>query len=150
MLSNSFIIDEKPFGKDDWKQILTLAGEPGLSFSPIQHYPDETVMKVVGACCEHLKIEPDVALFEVGKFAAPELIRFAKNMLHPNWKTFQILFHLETLIHRTIRIGDPEARPADIQCYQIPDTEMQVVYSSRRGLCDLARGILTGMGSVFG
>ena len=140
---------ETNFGVDSWLQILTQAGVPELRFSPIQHYPDEAVMQVIRATCEHLKIEEDVALTSVGKFAAKELLRFAKHMLHPEWRTFEVLNNLESLIHRTVRLGNPGAEPADIQCHQISDSQIQVIYSSRRGLCALASGILSGMGEVF-
>jgi len=52
----------------------------------------------VGTTCEVLELDLDTALTEVGKFAAPELIRFAKGMLHPEWKllksspTWNLLF----------------------------------------------------------
>ena len=140
---------ETNFGVDSWLQILTQAGFPELRFSPIQHYPDEAVMQVIRATCEHLKIEEDVALMSVGQFAAKELLRFAKHMLHPEWRTFEVLSNLESLIHRTVRLGNPGAEPADIQCHQISDSQMQVIYSSRRGLCALAHGILLGMGNCF-
>ena len=140
---------ETNFGVDTWLQILEQAGLPGLRFSPLQHYPDEAINQIVQATCEHLEIEQDVALRTVGRFAAKDLIRLGRKMLHPEWRTFEVLSNLETLIHRTVRMGDPDAEPADIQCHQISDSQMQVIYSSRRGLCALASGILSGMGDVF-
>ena len=140
---------EQNYGAPTWREILRLAGHDELVLSPIQTYPDDVVMTLVGVTCEHLEIDLETALTEVGKFAAPELIRFAKGMLHPDWKSFEVLANVETLIHRTIRVSNPGAEPASIQAFQLSESEMQVIYSSRRGLCALAKGILEGLGPVF-
>jgi len=44
---------------------------------------------------------------------------------------------------------NPTAMPANIQSFRLSEHQMQVVYSSRRNLCPLARGILEGMGEHF-
>lgn len=140
---------EQNYGKETWTEILRLAGHDGLVLSPIQTYPDEAVFAIVGATCEHLEIDLKTGLEAVGKFAAPELVRFARGMLHPDWKTFELLANIESLIHRTIRVSNPEADPANIQAFELSDDQVQVVYSSQRGLCSLANGILQGLGDVF-
>ena len=140
---------EQSHGKETWQEILRLAGHDGLVLSPIQSYPDEAVFAIVGATCEHLEVDMQTGLEAVGKFAAPELVRFARGMLHPDWKTFELLANIETLIHRTIRVSNPDAEPATIQAFELSDDEVQVVYSSQRGLCALANGILQGLGDVF-
>ena len=89
---------EQSHGKETWKEILRLAGHDGLVLSPIQSYPDEAVFAIVGATCEHLEVDMQTGLEAVGKFAAPELVRFARGMLHPDWKTFELLANIETLI----------------------------------------------------
>ena len=140
---------EQNFGNATWHEILRLAGREGLVLSPIQSYPDEIVLNIVGTTCEVLELDLDTALTEVGKFAAPELIRFAKGMLHPEWKSFEVLANVESLIHRTIRVTNPGAEPASIQAFELAENQMQVIYSSQRGLCSLAHGILEGLGDVF-
>jgi len=140
---------EQNYGADIWREILNSAGHEGLVLSPIQNYPDEAVIAIIGAACEHLEIDQRTALVEVGKFATPQLIRFAKGMLHPSWKSFEVLRNLESLIHRTIRISNPDAEPATIQAFELSDSQFQIVYSSHRGLCALANGILQGLSEVF-
>lgn len=140
---------EQNYGSVVWKDILKSAGHEGLVLSPIQSYPDEAVFAIVGSACEHLEIDMPTALEAVGKFAAPELIKFSRGMLHPEWKTFELLGNIESLIHRTIRINNPDAEPATIQAFELSENEVQVVYSSPRGLCALANGILQGLGDYF-
>jgi predicted Ser/Thr protein kinase len=140
---------DQNFGNPTWCEILRLAGQEKLVLSPIQSYPDDVVLNIVGTTCEVLELDLDTALIEVGKFAAPELIRFAKGMLHPEWKSFEVLANVESLIHRTIRVTNPGAEPASIQAFELSENQMQVIYSSQRGLCSLAQGILEGLGGVY-
>jgi predicted Ser/Thr protein kinase len=136
-------------GPEAWDAILKQAGYEGLVLSPIGTYPDEAVFALLGAGCELLKVELDDLLRVLGRFAGPELIGFASNMLHPEWKTFELLANVESLIHRTIRMQNPTAQPANIQAFRLSEDEAQVVYSSRRGLCTLAHGIIEGIADFY-
>lgn len=136
-------------GAEAWSLILERGGYPGLVVSPIQTYPDKAVVELLGCACELLDCPLDDLLEEIGKFAAGELVSLVNSMLHPDWKCFEILSNVESLIHRMIRIQNPEAQPANIQAFRLNENEMQVIYSSRRGLCSLAKGILSGMGEHY-
>ncbi len=136
-------------GEAAWSAILERSGHTGLVLSPIATYPDEAVLEIVTAACGLLDCERDELLVEIGRFAAGELVAIASNMIHPDWKSFELLANVESLIHRTVRIQSTGAEPARIQAFRLDDSTLQVVYSSRRGLCALADGILRGLGPVF-
>lgn len=136
-------------GPEAWDAILEHAGYPGLVLSPIGTYPDEAVFALLGAGCELLQVELDELLRVLGRFAGPELIAFAGTMLHPDWKTFELLSNVESLIHRTVRMQNPTAQPANIQAFRLSADEAQIVYSSRRGLCTLAHGIIEGIADFY-
>lgn len=137
------------FGGQTWQTILNNAGCSDLVISPIETYPDEAVMAILESACEELEIELAAALYEIGRFAAAELIGFSRGMLHPDWKTFELLANLESMIHRTVRMNHEGVQPASIQAFELSPDKMQVVYASGRGLCELARGILVGLGEYF-
>jgi hypothetical protein len=137
-------------GDAAWQEILGRSGNVGLQLSPVGDYPDAVVISMLEAACELLDCKLHDLLQSIGRFAAPELISFAGSMLHPEWRTFEILANVETLIHRTVRMLNPTAQPANIQAFRLDEQSAQVVYSSRRGLCSLARGILEGLGESYG
>ncbi|HAY78653.1 MAG TPA: hypothetical protein DCY79_02465 [Planctomycetaceae bacterium] len=141
---------EHHHGSDVWNVLLERAACPGVVFSPIGDYPDEQVVGILTAACELLECELRDLLIQLGNFAGPELVTLANNMLHPSWRTFELVSNLETLIHRTIKINNPTAQPANIQAHLLTDNEIQVVYTSRRGLCALAQGILEGVIDHYG
>lgn len=140
---------ETNHGPEAWEAMLEHAGHKGLVLSPIGTYPDEAVFALIGAGCELLQVELEDLLRVLGRFAGPELIGFAGTMLHPDWKTFELLSNVESLIHRTIRMQNPTAQPANIQAFRLSDDEAQIVYSSRRGLCTLAHGIIEGIADFY-
>ena len=140
---------ETNHGSEAWDAILEQAGYPGLVLSPIGTYPDEAVFALLGAGCELLQVELDDLLRVIGRFSGPELLGFAGTMLHPDWKTFELLSNVESLIHRTVRMQNPTAQPANIQAFRLSEDEAQVVYSSRRGLCTLAHGIIEGIADFY-
>ena len=140
---------ESNYGIQTWQDLLKQAECPVTHFSPIQVYPDKYIGEIVGVACKALKTEPAAILRELGKFAASELINFANHLLHPSWKTFEVLTNVETLIHTTIKIQNSKAQPANIQAFRVGENEIEVVYTSRRGLCALAHGIIEGIGAHY-
>lgn len=141
---------ETNHGTATWELLLEHAGVPGLVLSPLGIYPDEHVYSLLGGACELLECELDDLLKKIGRFAGPQLIAVAGNMIHPGWGAFELLTNVEGLIHRTIRVQSPEARPGNIQAFRLSDRTLQLIYSSRRNLCPLAKGILYGVGDHYG
>lgn len=140
---------EDRFDEAFWNQILERANHPGLSLSPIKMYDDDVVVALLSATCEIVGVGLDDLLLEIGKFAGPELISFAGAMLHPEWQTFELLKNVEALIHRTIRMLNSDARPPNVRVFSLSTDRLQVVYSSRRGLCSFAQGIMEGVTDHF-
>ena len=104
---------------------------------------------MLGADCELLQVELVDLLRVLGCFPRPEMIGFAGTMLHPDWKIFELLSKVKSLIHRTVRMQDPTAQPRNIQAFRLSDGVAQIVDSSRRGLCTLAHGIIEGIADFY-
>ena len=136
-------------GAAKWDAILHSAGHEGLVFLPTETYPDETLLELLTAACELFESNMDILLRSIGQFAAPELIGLAGGMIHPDWRSFELLSNVEHLIHRTISLRSPQTQPANIQAFALQENTMQVVYSSRRRLCPFALGLLEGVGAIF-
>jgi tRNA A-37 threonylcarbamoyl transferase component Bud32/predicted hydrocarbon binding protein len=146
-ITQKFVVSNH--GNQTWLDLLEQAGCPVTQFSPVQMYPDEYIGAIVEAACKALNMEPAALLRELGKFAAGELINFANRLLHPSWKTFEVLANVESLIHTTIKFENSKAQPANIQSFRISENEIEVIYTSRRGLCALAHGIIEGIAEYY-
>jgi serine/threonine protein kinase len=53
-------------------------------------------------------------------------------------------------MHTTVRIGNPGAQPPVLDCIRSTPNEVQIVYSSDRRLCSVAKGIVKGVARHYG
>jgi tRNA A-37 threonylcarbamoyl transferase component Bud32 len=133
-----------------WESLLREAQLPVKSYSPARTYPDEEMLALVGAAGRLLNT-PAAALLEAfGEFVAPELIRLYGKLIEPQWKTLDLIENTEKLIHVAVRVGNPGAQPPVLHCIRSTPDELQIVYSSDRQLCGVAKGIVKGVARHYG
>jgi hypothetical protein len=141
---------QKKAGPQAWEILMREANLPFQSYSPARAYPDEDLMALVGAASRILG-EPDAAVIEAfGNFLAPELLRLYGRLIKPEWKTLDVIENTERLIHAAVRVGNPGAQPPVLDVVRTSADELQLIYTSERKLCHLAKGILAGIASHFG
>ncbi|HVK18857.1 MAG TPA: protein kinase [Fimbriiglobus sp.] len=140
----------KQAGEPAWQDWLHDAGLSRISFSPVQDYPDSAAVSLIEAAGRALGKPTTEVLEQFGEFVAPEFLRLYSSLIHPEWKTIEVISNTEELIHATVRMRNPGARPPMLQCLRTGDDEIRVVYSSPLRLCALARGIVRGMARHYG
>jgi tRNA A-37 threonylcarbamoyl transferase component Bud32 len=134
----------------DWERLLREAQLPVKSYSPARAYPDEEMLALVGAASRLLNTPAGAVLEAFGEFVAPELIRVYGKLIEPEWKTLDLIENTEKLIHAAVRVGNPDARPPVLDCIRSTPDELQIVYSSGRQLCRVAKGIVKGVARHYG
>src|SRR5262245_15775744 len=134
----------------DWESLLREAQLPTKSYSPARVYPDEEVWALVGAASRLLNVSVGAALEAFGEFVAPELIRLYGKLIEPEWKTLDLIENTEKLIHTAVRVGKPGAKPPVLNCVRSTRDELQILYSSDRQLCSVAKGIVKGVARHYG
>ena len=101
------------------------------------------------ATCGKLNVTPEQALRSFGKFAFPELNRYApmatKNITHP----LPFLLALHDVIHVEVRKMMDEASPPDFTYERPAPDELIMHYHSNRQLCYLMEGLLDGVADHF-
>jgi tRNA A-37 threonylcarbamoyl transferase component Bud32 len=141
---------QRQAGVQGWETLLREAGLPLKSYSAVQVYPDEEALALVAAADRVLN-RPAAAVWEAfGEFVAPELLRLYGRLIPPAWKTLDLIENTERLIHAAVRVGNPDARPPVLECLRTAPDEVQIMYSSERQLCGLARGIVRGLARHYG
>jgi tRNA A-37 threonylcarbamoyl transferase component Bud32/predicted hydrocarbon binding protein len=141
---------QKQGGITAWDSLLQDAQLPIKSYSPARAYADEELMALVGAASRLLNIPAGAVLEAFGEFLAPELIRLYAKLIEPEWRTLDLIENTEQLIHTAVRVGNPGAQPPVLHCVRSTPDELQMVYSSDRQLCSLARGIVNGVARHYG
>jgi tRNA A-37 threonylcarbamoyl transferase component Bud32 len=141
---------QKQGGATAWESLLREAQLPLKSYSPARVYPDEEVLALVGAASRLLNMPAGAVLEAFGEFVAPELIRLYGKLIEPGWRTLDLIENTEKLIHAAVRVGNPGARPPVLDCIRSTRDELQIVYSSHRQLCGVAKGVVKGVARHYG
>jgi hypothetical protein len=139
----------KQGGATAWETLLREARLPVKSYSPARAYGDEELFALVGAASRTFQIPESAVLEAFGEFIAPELIRIYGKLIDPTWKTLDLIENTEKLIHTAVRVGNPGAKPPVLHCVRSTQDELQIVYSSERRLCAVAKGIVKGVGRYY-
>ena len=141
---------QKQGGITAWERLLREAQLPSKCYSPARTYPDEEMLALVGAASRLLNIPAGAVLEAFGEFVAPELIRLSGRLIEPEWKTLDLIENTERLIHTAVHVGNPGAQPPVLNCVRSTTDELQIVYSSDRQLCSIAKGIVKGVARHYG
>lgn len=137
-------------GPEAWNKLLTEAGLESKIYLPNQVYTDDELVKLV-TTASALTGQPAAAILEdFGTFIAPDLYNMYKAQLNPAWKTLDLIENTEEIVHRTVRLKVPGAKPPMLRTLRKGPDEVVIVYNSPRRLCAVARGIAKGVAHHFG
>ena len=113
-------------------------------------YSDEAIVSVVVALAAARGMDTNSLLDDFGAFLAPALLRVYEPLIRPEWRTLDVIEHVEERIHTVVRMRDPMAAPPYLSARRISDDTVEVTYTSPRRLCTLGEGISRGLAERFG
>jgi hypothetical protein len=137
-------------GEAAWRTLLERAGLTGEIYTPLRSYPDEQIVRLVGAAVELTSADRTALLEAFGQYLAPRYIALYGKLLKPEWRTLDVLENAESTIHRVVRLREPGALPPRLQAQRLSATQISMTYDSPRKLCAVARGIARGIAAQFG
>ncbi|MBF0261293.1 MAG: heme NO-binding domain-containing protein [Magnetococcales bacterium] len=138
-------------GEGVWSRALQAANLPDQAFEPDRYYPDEIAQRLFEVSAKLLK-QPVPQMLELfGQHMSPGLVTMGRSMgiVHKEWKTLDILEHLQSDILAPFSNIEAGVMPPDIRTYRLKHGEVAVAYVSRRKLCPLLKGIVRGLGQFF-
>lgn len=137
------------YGEAAWNAVVQEAGAGGWYHST-QTYSDEELTALVRALAVREERPVPQLLEDFGAALVPILLVLYKAFLEPHWRTLDLLMNAESVIHRTVRMRDPEAHPPQLFPRWISEREVQIEYRSARRLCAVALGICRGVADHYG
>ncbi|MEO5333387.1 MAG: heme NO-binding domain-containing protein [Magnetococcus sp. YQC-5] len=142
---------EARLGEGIWLRALQAAGIEDQEFEPDRYYPDDLANDLFLASSQLLKFSVTHTLDLFGQHMSPGLVTMGRSMgiLHKDWKTLDILEHLQSHILAPFANIDAGVNPPDIRTYRLKHGEVAVAYISKRKLCYLMKGIIRGLGQFF-
>lgn len=136
-------------GDDRWDDILDEAKIDGV-YTTLGTYPDEQLGAVLSAAARVLD-EPEGAVLRwIGRESASLLQERYPRLFTGHADTRSFLRSVEDTIHPHVRRQYRDAEPPLFQFEDLPDGTLEVVYSSERGMCALAEGLIEGCAPLFG
>jgi serine/threonine protein kinase len=137
-------------GSQVWHDLERELGLSDQVFLPTEEHSDVEMLALLTAFGSITGQSLDATLEEFGRFLAPELVSIYSVMFRPERSTLALLAVTEDVIHRVIRLRQPSAAPPVIKCLWRVENEMELIYSSPRKMCALAKGIVKGIADCFG
>ncbi|MFM9194618.1 MAG: heme NO-binding domain-containing protein, partial [Planctomycetia bacterium] len=137
-------------GSTSWTGIRASTSTSVAKFLPAGVYPDADAVAILTALAETTGRPLPAILEEVGRFLAPHLVKVARSVIDPTWRTLDLIEHTEAIIHAMIRSTTPGAAPPVLEAVRPSPAELHLVYSSARRLCPLAVGLMRGIAAHYG
>ena len=136
-------------GYDKLNEIMKASGLKGKFYDATRSHPDGEIVAIVDAACERLGVSKEAVLEAFGMFLVPGLMKTYSAFLLPDWKTIDLLSNLETTMHRTVRLSQPEAAPPELIVERVNKNEVSIQYSSKRQMHSLGVGLIKGIACHF-
>ena len=140
---------ESNLGPEAWPKLLQEAGLESKVYLPVDEYPDEEVVALVGAATRITGWTPEAVLAAFGEFLAPDLLAMYRGIIKPDWTALDVIEHTESTIHKVVRLRNKGARPPQLISERVGPDEVVIIYGSQRRLCALAKGLAVGIGKAY-
>ena len=137
------------YGADTWDELLDAAGASGV-YTSLGNYPDEELMKLVGAASVKLELEPDVVVSWFGRNAVPLFAESYPQFFDPHQDTQSFVLTLNGIIHPEVRKLYPGAIVPDFDFDTSSPEVLRMGYRSPRKLCAFAEGLIAGAADHYG
>lgn len=141
---------ERELGGDAWARLYQQLGKPPRTYSPTEAYPDTEAVELIGAAAAVVQQPVNKVVEAFGEYVGPELLMMNSRLVSPEWKTLDVIANAEEAIHTVVRMNNPGAKPPVLRVQRLSDTAVQLIYSSERQLCALAKGFGRGLARHFG
>ena len=143
-----FVVDT--YDKATWDRICDEAGVGGKRYLPLSAYPDDDLVALVDAAVAISDLEQSALLRSFGRSIVPRLVDMYGIYIDESWTGLELIANVEGTIHRALRGGDTlEYDPPAITATRVDDDVAVIRYGSSRGLCDVAKGLIEGIGDHY-
>lgn len=136
-------------GKEAWDGALKDAGLAAKIYLPIQSYPDTEAVAIITAVSRKTGQGISTILEDFGEFIAPHLLNMYRVLLKAEWRTLDVIENTEATIHRLVRLNTPDAAPPKLVTRRPTPNEVIITYTSKRGMCAVAKGIAGGIAKQY-
>jgi Haem-NO-binding len=114
------------------------------SYSAIGTYPHSEIFQLINNLSEEKNIPIEILLRLFGKHVFSVLMKSFPNHMRHISHTFQLLESIENHIHVEVRKLYSDAELPHFQVTRIDENTIEMIYTSKRKMADLAVGLIEG------
>jgi Haem-NO-binding len=138
------------YESNSWEVILQRAEIPeGKLYFSSQKYDEEEFFRIFNESIRFLGLSRKKFLNGLGVFISLNLIKICKSVIKADWKTLDLLEHIEEFNTRLLQTGDDPALSGKFDCERISPREIRIEYTSPRKLCPLFTGLIKGIADYY-
>jgi predicted hydrocarbon binding protein len=137
-------------GDEAWTNLRTAAGLADRVYLPVQTYPDAEIDALIQTVASLSGITNDQLLHDFGRSMVPDFLTVYRPLLQPDWRTLDVLEHIEKKIHPAVRTNNPGANPPALEIERTAENHVVIKYRSERQWCALGRGLIQGIADHYG
>jgi len=142
---------ESQFGPEAWSEVQTRAGCTEPFFAVSEDYPDQMTLDLVAAGAAVAGIPEYEVMVAYGRWLVP-------NTLKAHYDTYyrlagatprQFLLNINR-VHDQVTRSMANAAPPRFEYCDLEGGGLRITYTSERHLCPVLRGLILGVGDLFG
>jgi hypothetical protein len=137
-------------GAEAWNNLRAAAGLADRVYLPIQPYPDEEIDALVTTVAQLSGISQQQLLEDFGRSMVPDFVTVYRPLIAPDWRTLDLLEHLESRIHAGVRLNNAGAKPPVLRVQRAAPERVVIQYESSRRWCALGKGLIQGIADHYG
>lgn len=144
----NFVTDT--FDETVWHDVCDGAEIDQRMFVPVTTYPDEIVLQLVESATAVSGKDAGELLRPFGRYIVPRLVDTYGVHIDDDWTGLDLISNVEESIHVALRTKvSADFQPPAIDATRVDEDTVVVGYGSDRQLCDVAKGIIDGVGDHY-
>lgn len=141
---------EEAFGLDVLDRVIDTAElQVPAAYTSVGTYPFEDLASMLGQLSKEVQVPPEDLLFAFGKYLFPKLIEGHPEIGGSLNSPLQLIHSVEDVIHVEVLKLYPDAELPKFETEFEDENHLKVHYTSKRGLADLAVGLIVACGEHF-
>jgi len=139
---------ESEYGHETWEAAMAEAGiEPKL-YLPVTRYPDDEAVRLVEGVVAATDTTEPALLRDYGERLAPELLDTFEAHVRDDWDALDLMEHAGNQVFTVLYSEDGDGD--EVVAAREDEDTVVVEYASALELCELATGVLRGIGATHG
>ncbi len=136
-------------GDDYWDEVVDESGIPG-AYTSLGTYPDQEIDVLAGVVASREGVSTSDVVRHVGHEGVEIFVERYPEFFAAHDGARSFLLSLNTVVHPEVRRLYPGAAIPEFE-HRFPEPDvLEMLYLSERGRCDLAEGLVLGVGRHFG